>query len=76
MAQGLRVVWIAQSIWRKSYELAAPESAEIFPLLHRIQTDSGVKTMSIGGLFLLAVGRGSVEMYLHHPSVYLYVVFN
>jgi hypothetical protein len=26
----VRVVWIAQSIWCKSYELAAPENAEIF----------------------------------------------
>jgi hypothetical protein len=32
--------------------------------------------MSIGGLFLPAVGRESVKMYLHHPSVHLHVVFN
>ena len=47
-----------------------------FSLLHRIQSDSGVETRSIGGLFLPAARRRSVEMYFHHRSVYLHVLFN
>lgn len=45
-----------------------------FPLLNQIRTDTGVEIKKHRGLFLPAAGRGSVEMYLHRPSIYLHVV--